>query len=49
MFWRAAKTTYKQEFDKVMDKLNEIDADAHRWLDFTQQQNGPDTCLVRMA
>ena len=33
MFWRVAKTTYKQEFDRVMDELKEIDADAHRWLD----------------
>ena len=29
----AAKATYKQEFDRVMDELKEIDADAHRWLD----------------
>ena len=33
MFWRVAKATYKQEFDRVMDELKEIDADAHRWLD----------------
>ena len=33
MFWRVAKTTYKQEFDRVMDKLKEIDTDAHNWLD----------------
>ena len=33
MFWRAAKTTYKKEFDKVMDELKKIDADAHSWLD----------------
>ena len=33
MFWRAAKATYKKEFDKVMDELKEIDADAHSWLD----------------
>ena len=33
MFWRAAKATYKQEFDRVMDELKEIDADAHSWLD----------------
>ena len=32
MFWRIAKETYKQEFDKVMDKLKEIDADAYNWL-----------------
>ena len=33
MFWRATKATYKQEFDRVMDELKEIDADAHKWLD----------------
>ena len=32
MFWRAAKATYKQEFDRVMDELKEIDTDTHRWL-----------------
>ena len=34
MFWRAAKATYKQEFDRVMNELKEIDADTHKWLDF---------------
>ena len=33
MFWRVAKATYKQEFDRVMDELKEINADAHSWLD----------------
>ena len=33
MFWRVAKTTYKQEFDRVVDELKENDADAHSWLD----------------
>ena len=33
MFWRVAKATYKQEFDRVMDELKEIDANAHSWLD----------------
>ena len=33
MFWRVAKATYKQEFDRVKDELKEIDADAHSWLD----------------
>ena len=33
MFWRAAKATYKKEFDRVMDELKEIDADAYSWLD----------------
>ncbi|KAK9986881.1 hypothetical protein SO802_031832 [Lithocarpus litseifolius] len=33
MFWRAAKATYKEEFDRVMDELKGIDADAHSWLD----------------
>ena len=32
MLWRAAKTTYKKEFDKVINELKEIDADAHSWL-----------------
>ena len=32
MFWSVAKTTYKQEFDGLMDELKEIDADAHSWL-----------------
>ena len=33
MFLRATKATYKQEFDRMMDELKEIDADAHKWLD----------------
>ena len=33
MFWRAAKATYKQEFDRVIDELKEIDADVHSWSD----------------
>ena len=33
MFWRAAKATYKQEFDRVMDEMKEIDVDAHSWVD----------------
>ena len=33
LFWRAAKATYKEEFDRVMDKLKGIDAGAHSWLD----------------
>ena len=33
MLWRATKATYKQEFDRVMDELKEIDADAYSWLD----------------
>ena len=32
MFWRAAKTTYKKEFDKAINELKEIDVDAHSWL-----------------
>ena len=28
MFWRAAKVTYKQEFDRVIDELKEIDANV---------------------
>ena len=32
LFWRAAKATYKEEFDRVMDELKGIDADAHSWL-----------------
>ena len=31
-FWRAAKATYKEEFDRVMDELKGIDVDAHGWL-----------------
>ena len=33
MFWKAVKATYKQEFDRVMAELKEIDANAHSWLD----------------
>ena len=33
IFWNAVKATYKQEFDRVMDELKEIDANAHSWLD----------------
>ena len=32
MFWRAAKATYKEEYNRVMDELKEIDVDAHNWL-----------------
>ena len=32
MFWRAVKTTYKKEFDKVINELKEIDDDAHSCL-----------------
>ena len=32
MFWRVAKATYKEEYDRVMDELKEIDVDAHNWL-----------------
>ena len=32
MFWKAAKTTYKAEFDRLMDELKGIDEDAHSWL-----------------
>ncbi|KAK9997795.1 hypothetical protein SO802_017398 [Lithocarpus litseifolius] len=32
LFWKAAKATYKAEFDRVMDELKEIDEDAHNWL-----------------
>ena len=32
MFWRAVKATYKEEFDREMDELKGIDADAHSWL-----------------
>ena len=32
-FWRVAKATYKEEFDRVMDELKGIDVDAHGWLD----------------
>ena len=33
LFWRATKATYKEEFDRVMNELKGIDADAHSWLD----------------
>ncbi|KAK9989435.1 hypothetical protein SO802_029674 [Lithocarpus litseifolius] len=33
LFWKAAKATYKEEFDRVMDELKGIDANAHSWLD----------------
>nr|POE91190.1 hypothetical protein CFP56_37796 [Quercus suber] len=33
MLMKAAKATYKQEFDRVMDEQKEIDADAYNWLD----------------
>nr|POE81072.1 hypothetical protein CFP56_61672 [Quercus suber] len=32
LFWRAAKATYKEEFDRVMDELKGIDAGAHSWF-----------------
>ena len=33
MFWKAAKATYKEEFDRVMDELKGINVGAHSWLD----------------
>ena len=32
MFWRAAKATYKEEYDRVMGAFKEIDVDAYNWL-----------------
>nr|POF20608.1 hypothetical protein CFP56_73970 [Quercus suber] len=32
LFWKAAKTTYKAKFDRLMDELRGIDEDAHSWL-----------------
>nr|POE87672.1 hypothetical protein CFP56_51757 [Quercus suber] len=32
LFWKAAKTTYKAKFDRLMDELKGIDEDAHSWL-----------------
>ncbi|XP_075633728.1 uncharacterized protein LOC142606228 [Castanea sativa] len=31
-FWKAAKATYKAEFDRLMDELKGINEDAHGWL-----------------
>ncbi|KAK9992408.1 hypothetical protein SO802_027393 [Lithocarpus litseifolius] len=33
LFWKAAKATYKAEFDRLMDELKGIDEDAHCWLE----------------
>ena len=32
LFWKAAKATFKAEFDRLMDELKGIDEDAHSWL-----------------
>ena len=32
MFWRAAKATYKEEYDREMGEFKEIDVDANNWL-----------------
>ncbi|XP_030958475.1 uncharacterized protein LOC115980352 [Quercus lobata] len=32
LFWKAAKATYKAEFDRLMDELKGIDEDTHSWL-----------------
>ena len=32
LFWKAAKATYKAEFDRLMDELKGIDEDAYSWL-----------------
>ena len=32
MFWKAAKATYKEEYDRVMGEFKEIDVDAYNWL-----------------
>ena len=32
LFWKAAKATYKAEFDRLMDELKGIDKDAYSWL-----------------
>ena len=31
LFWKAAKATYKAEFDRLMDELKGIDEDAYSW------------------
>nr|POE75837.1 hypothetical protein CFP56_05107 [Quercus suber] len=32
LFWKVAKTTYKQEFERAMNELKEVDEDAYNWL-----------------
>ena len=31
-FWKAAKATYLQEYERIMDELKEIDKGAYNWL-----------------
>ena len=32
LFWRAAKATYAQEFEKAMNEMKDIDKGAYFWL-----------------
>ena len=32
LFWKAAKATYRQAFERAMNELKEVDEDAFKWL-----------------
>ena len=32
LFWKAAKTTYQQAYERAMNELKEVDANAFKWL-----------------
>ncbi|XP_050258855.1 uncharacterized protein LOC126703829 [Quercus robur] len=32
IFWKAAKATYRQAFERAMNELKEVDEDAFKWL-----------------
>ena len=31
-FWKAAKATYQQAYERAMNELEEVDEDAFKWL-----------------
>ena len=32
LFWRVAKTTYAQEFERLMNEMKDVDEGAYFWL-----------------
>ena len=32
LFWKAAKATYQQVYERAMNELKEVDANAFKWL-----------------
>ena len=32
LFWKAAKATYQQAYERAMNELKQVDEDAFKWL-----------------